>query len=164
MLYCTFFLKKVRFGIPALNVREIVSTSVCTPVPNSRSDILGLINIRGQIIAVVDLKRMLGLKPACFKSNLPIILLKTESELYLKPCDKSALSWLGAEETIAILTDGIEDLVEVDDNTMIPVPANTGSLCRDYLHGVVRDQKGMIIVLDLGALFGTDKLEPAVYS
>lgn len=132
MQLCTFFLNGIYFGIDVLKVQEVIRHQEMTPVPLAPADIRGLINLRGQIVTVVDLKRRLEmLENTTNDEQLNFnIVLNTDSEL------------------VSLLVDDVGDVVEVGDNNFETVPATLKGKIRQLLQGTYKLQDDFLLVVD----------------
>lgn len=131
--YCTFFLEGTCLGVDVLGVQEVLNTQHMTPVPRANEDILGLINLRGQIVTAVDLKRRLNMAGSLSEAPMNIILRAKEG-------------------AISLLVDEIGDVLEVPLETLEAVPETVGEVARSYLEGVHKLPTGLLAVLDIDKL------------
>jgi purine-binding chemotaxis protein CheW len=129
--FCTFFLDGYIFGVPVEQVREVIRYQEMTRVPLVPSVVRGLINLRGQIITAIDLRRRLGMK------DLP------EGEL---PMNVVVQTDDGA---ISFLVDEIGDVIEVQDDTVEAPPDTLQGLAREVVHGVHKLPGRLLLVLDI---------------
>jgi purine-binding chemotaxis protein CheW len=129
--FCTFFLEGYIFGVPVEQVREVIRYQEMTRVPLVPSVVRGLINLRGQIITAIDLRRRLGMK------DLP------EGEL---PMNVVVQTDDGA---ISFLVDEIGDVIEVQDDTVEAPPDTLQGLAREVVHGVHKLPGRLLLVLDI---------------
>lgn len=129
----TFRVDGRSFGIDVSAVREIKGWQPTTPLPNSASHVLGVINLRGAIIAVYDLRRRLGLGTTELSRSSVVIVVD-----------------LG-ERYVGILADAVSDIVDVDSASLRPAPdvANDGG---DLLKGLVVKGNEVVALLDLPAV------------
>jgi len=97
--FCTFTLSDHIFGVDILDVREINSTSDFTPIFHAPKEIRGYVNIRGQIHLILDLRMLLGYKPAETGQDSRLVLFKP-----------------GVGENFGVLVDKIGDVVSVDED------------------------------------------------
>lgn len=129
---CTFFCKGYHFGIDILKVHEINKKLVITIVPQSPDCVLGLMNLRGRIITVIDLAKKLGLDDnSCNETHSKIII------VYSK------------DEYIGLMVDQIGDVVYLDTENIDPPPVNIDSTTGQYLTGVFKTQNSLIGILDV---------------
>ncbi len=129
----TFRVDGRSFGIDVSAVREIKGWQPTTPLPNSASHVLGVINLRGAIIAVYDLRRRLGLGTTELSRSSVVIVVD-----------------LG-ERYVGILADAVSDIVDVDSASLRAAPdvANDGG---DLLKGLVVKGNEVVALLDLPAI------------
>jgi len=126
--FCTFVLQGQFFGVPVQQVQEVIRFQEMTRVPLVSEVISGLINLRGQIVTAVDLRRCLGMtdRPV---GQLPInVVIRTN------------------DGPVSLLVDEIGDVVEVDQNTFETVPE---TLHRAMVHGVYKLPERMLLELDI---------------
>lgn len=128
---CTFFLDNTFFGIDVRVVQEVIRYQEMTRVPRSTPVISGLINLRGQIVTAVEMRKRLGLpdRPA---DRLPMnVVVRSEGGPY------------------SLLVDEIDDVVEVDERDYEPVPDTLPSRMRELVKGVYKlDRRRLLLELD----------------
>jgi purine-binding chemotaxis protein CheW len=152
--YSTFYLGDRRFGLPILSVREIIRSCEITPVPLAPRHVRGLINLRGQIVTILDLAVQMGIqdRPDAHESHV-VVLTGGESATSVQEHsgDKGA-----GEGMAGFLVDGIGDVVEADVGQTKPAPANVTEAEGKLLSGVIQADSGLLALLDLqGVLHGT---------
>jgi purine-binding chemotaxis protein CheW len=128
--FCTFNLDGLWCGIAVETVQEVISSQIITPVPLAPSNVAGLINLRGQIITVVDLRPDLGIQ-AFPASALPMVVARSE----------------GA--AVALLVDAIGEVVESKEHDFEPAPGNLPAARRELVPKVCKFSEGLLHVLDL---------------
>ncbi len=128
--FCTFFLQGQCFGVPVHQVQEVISHQEMTGVPLAPPVIRGLINLRGQIVMVIDLRRQLQLEPR---------------DEYAVPMNVVVRSEEGA---LSLLVDEIGDVVEVDESTFEVPPETVRGATRAMVLGVHKLQNRLMHVLD----------------
>ena len=126
----TFFLADLFIGIDVLSVQEVLRYQQMTPVPKAPKVVEGLINLRGQIVAAIDMRRRLGLPP--------------------RPNDQPPMNMVIRTEdgTVSLLVDEIGDVVDVDPATFERPPEHLTGTARDLIHGVFKLQDRLLLVLD----------------
>ena len=152
--YSTFLLGKDLFGLDILLVREINRNLAITPVEQAPDFVSGLLNLRGQIVTVVDLGVKLGLEKRVLGSESRVIVLKTAQELSAKHVDDRLLA-AAQVDLLGLLVDGVSDMVTADDKAVEPPPANTGNVADKFLTGVIKLEHGLVGVLDIGRILKT---------
>lgn len=127
---CTFYLDGLYLGVGVRQVQEVIRYQEMTRVPLAPGVVSGLINLRGQIVTAIDLRRRLGLpeRPA---DTLPMNVVVRADD--------------GA---ISLLVDEIGDVVEVDDDTFERAPETLRGVARDLIRGVYKRQGELLCVLD----------------
>ncbi len=153
--YATFRVAERLLGLNLLTVREILRPLDITPVPRAASHIRGLLNLRGQIVTILDLSVCLGLEPVALTDKSHIVILKTKHELdaaHRHGLDGSA----GPTDLVGLLVDAIEDVAEADGSAFEPPPANLREQEGRLLSGVHRTDRGLLVLLDLQEIFNNN--------
>lgn len=128
--YCTFFLDGLFFGVEVLKVQEVIRYQEMTTVPLASRTIQGLINLRGQIVTAVDLRRRLDL-PARAASELPMnVVVRTD------------------DGAVSLLVDDIGDVVEIQDDARERPPETLRGIARDLVTGVYKLKERLLLILD----------------
>ncbi len=130
MQLCTFFLNQIYFGIDVMQVQEVIRYQKTTPVPLAAEDIRGLINLRGQIITVIELKRRFKMNKSTTDETSFNIILQARSQ------------------TVSLLVDEMGDVVEVDDNDLESTPATLKGKISQMLQGAYKFKDSFLLVLD----------------
>jgi purine-binding chemotaxis protein CheW len=127
---CTFFVGDGYFGIPVEQVQEVVRPQPITPVPLAPRVVRGLINLRGQILTAIDLRRRLNV-PESLGDQLPLnVVVRT------------------ADGALSLLVDEIGDVVEVLEDTFERCPETLQGVSRELILGVHKLPQGLLLVLD----------------
>jgi purine-binding chemotaxis protein CheW len=129
--YCTFYLDSLLFGIELRGVQEVIRYVEMTPVPLASEAVSGLINLRGQIVTAIDLRKRLELGP------------RPDGAL---PCNVVVRSEDGS---VSLLVDEIGDVVEVNEETFEPPPETLHGGVRAVILGVHKLQDRLMHVLDI---------------
>jgi purine-binding chemotaxis protein CheW len=129
--YATFFVDGLFFGIDVLQVQEVLRYQEMTSVPLAPEVIEGLINLRGQIVTAVDMRRRLKLPPRAEGTT---------------PMNTVVRSEEGA--AVSLLVDEIGDVVEVDAGDFEPPPDNVNPEARELLTGVYKLKDRLLLILD----------------
>ena len=155
--FSTFYLDENLFGINILMVSEINRNTDITPVEHAPDFVRGLINLRGQIITVLDLGVKLGLAAREITSKSRIIVLKTSTELSLKHVE-SSLVQEASIDLVGLLVDNIGDMVGADEKAITKPPANMSSFNEKFITGVISLENRLVALLNVGRLL---KMEAA---
>jgi len=128
--YCTFFLNGLFFGVEVLTVQEVLRFQQMTPVPLAPPTVQGLINLRGQIVPAIDLRRRLEL-PARANHQTPMNVVVRSQD--------------GA---ISLLVDEIGDVVEIQDEAYERPPDTLKGVARELVTGVYKLKDQLLLILD----------------
>jgi purine-binding chemotaxis protein CheW len=128
--FATFFVADLFFGVDVLRVQEVLSFQHMTGVPRAPAVVEGLINLRGQIVIAIDMRRRLGLPPRA--GNLPPMNMVVRTE----------------DSAVSLLVDGIGDVLDVDPSTYERPPENLDPAARELIRGIYKLQDRLLLVLD----------------
>lgn len=141
----TFQLGKERYGIDIMDVKQINGIEDVRPIPNAPVYVEGLFNLRGGIIPVINLQKRFHFE----KSNL------TEEEKLL-----SGFIIININNMeIGIMIDKILKVVTVDRREIQPPPQMISGIGSEYIHGVVNEEEGYLVILDTRRLFSRGELQ-----
>ncbi len=130
MQCCTFKIGTHHFGLDVLHVQEVLRAQPITPVPLAAATIAGLLNLRGQIITVLDLRTLFGLAGTTDLAAALNVIMPS------------------AEGTVSLTADAIGDVLHVDLDELEPLPGNTPPDLRPLLSGVCVREERLYLVLD----------------
>jgi purine-binding chemotaxis protein CheW len=147
--YATFLLGDRLFGLDLMMIREINRILDITPVPHAKPHIRGLINLRGQIVTILDLGVRLGLEPQAIAEDSHNLILKTNAELAAVRREGDGQGYSTATDLVGFLVDAIGDVVEADETTIEPPSANVSEAEGGFLSGVIKTDAGLLVLLDL---------------
>ena len=128
--YCTFSVAGMFFGIDVLMVQEVLRSQEITRVPQAPGVIEGLINLRGQIVTAVDMRKRLGVSPRAADVQPINIVVRTE--------DSSA----------SLLVDEIGDVLEVEASAFELPPDHLPAQAREIIRGVCKLKDRLLLVLN----------------
>ncbi len=152
----TFFIGENLFGIDIPWIREINANPEITPVPGSPQHIQGLMNLRGQIVTVFNLRSKLGFEASEEPTPSHVVILKRELELSSSPEDEAFKGTLPVSDKIGFLVEGIDDAITIHEEDIEPPPASLGTIQFRYLAGVVKLEKSLLTLLDLKSILKHD--------
>ena len=127
---CTFYLDKQMYGVDVQSVQEVIRYQEMTDVPLAPDSVVGLINLRGQIVTAIDLRTRLGL------ANRP------EGQL---PMNVVVQSDDGA---ISLLVDQIGDVQEIDTDNFESLPETLQGISRTMIRGAYKMKNHLLLILD----------------
>jgi purine-binding chemotaxis protein CheW len=134
----TFYVGEALCGINILNIQEINKQFDFTTVPQSDDFVMGVLNLRGRIVTILDLGKKLGLSPVKKQKNNRNIIVN----FY--------------DEQIGLLVDSISDVIVADSDDLDPPPANLGGIQGSYFQNVVKTERTLIGILDIEKVLTTD--------
>jgi purine-binding chemotaxis protein CheW len=149
--YVTFELDHQMLGIEILLVREINRQLESTRVELAPNYILGLANLRGQIVTIFDLSTQLGLStgdPGQGESHN--IVLKSNGELAPMRARAQRDDLVTTDEPVGLRVHAIGDITQVNSEEIEPLPANLGPIRSRFLAGVVPLKRNVLILLNVG--------------
>lgn len=152
--FVSFQLDDQLFGIDIRQVREINRHLDLTPVPLAPDYVRGLVNLRGQIITILDLKKRLGLGSAELSNISHNIILKTEAELGSHRIEDESLSTISDKASFWV--DAIGDVITIDTIEIDPPPANMGEVDGKYLSGVVKLDNRLLSILSIAKVLNEE--------
>jgi len=128
--FATFFLNGLFFGVEVLKVQEVIRYQEMTRVPIAPAMIEGLINLRGQIIMAIDLRRRLEM-PVRAEGQLPMnVVVRTD------------------DGAVSLLVDEIGDVVEIEEDTYERLPETISGVARELIRGVYKLKERLLLILD----------------
>jgi len=139
--FVIFSLGDEEFGVDIEQVSEIVRISKFAPIPDSPAFIRGLTNVRGTIIAVIDLKKRFALREEKGVEGKHIIITREQKNL------------------LGILVDEVTEVLRVAQKEIRPAPGMTTVIHKKYMSGVITVGDRMIILLDLKSVLSEEELE-----
>ncbi|PIE02545.1 MAG: hypothetical protein CSA81_06950 [Acidobacteria bacterium] len=144
----TFYLGDELYGIDILTVKEVNDTYDLTQVPLSSDYILGLINLRGQIVTLLDLRTMLGYDPPEIGTGR-LVILKTTQELSQAALAQKTVTH---QDHVGLLVDSIGNVVTCQLEDIQSVPANANAKLAENMLGVISQGDTIIGIINLQQL------------
>ena len=148
--FVTFYIKGFLFGLDIFSVREIHKQLEYTRVPLAAEEVLGLVNLRGQILTMIDTSLLLQLESSEVNKDSRYIILKTE----MKILDEN-ISTDG--DIYGLLVDKIGDVIETDLSKIEDVPSNLNAansgLNVEYVKKILKLDNDIMMILNLRQLF-----------
>ena len=142
--YMTFKLGDELFAIDVAQVREVLEVSQITKVPAAPGYMRGVVNVRGQAIPVVDLRRRFGLPGTNGTVNTRIIVMELQLD--------------GEATILGGVADSVHEVIELDPENIDPPPRIAMRWRTDFIQGMGKRGDDFIIILDVGAVFSSDEL------
>ncbi|HUC86012.1 MAG TPA: chemotaxis protein CheW [Candidatus Acidoferrales bacterium] len=144
--YLTFNLQGESYGIDVLKVREIIRLTTITAVPQMPAHIRGVINLRGKIIPVMDLRIRFEFANAANTEQTCIIVVQVKL-----PDGKST--------QMGLVVDGVEEVININENDIEETPNFGGQICTDYIIGIAKVKSLVKTLLDIDGIVGADTIK-----
>ena len=140
----TFKLGEEVFGVNIMSVREVLDYTNVTKVPQTPDFMRGVINLRGSVVPVIDLKLKFGISATERTVNTCIIIVEVKLD------EESAI--LGA------LADSVQEVVDFEKELIEPAPKIGTHLNTEFIYGMAKKEEGFVIILDIDKVFSVDEL------
>lgn len=155
--FASFYIENNLFGVDVRLIREINRAADITPVDGAPQYVRGLLNLRGQIVTVIDMRRRMGLSgDAENGEDCRCVVLKTSEELAGRQAEGETIEQTSRDLT-ALFVDSIGDMVSFRDNEIEPSPANMGEVEGRFIQGIVKLEKELLIILNVAELLQTEE-------
>jgi purine-binding chemotaxis protein CheW len=138
--FIEFSLGKEDYAIPLLMVREVISVPDTTPIPKSPPHFLGIMNLRGQVISVVDLRKKLKVEAKQDKEEAVIIV------------DIGGMN-------IGVVVDSINKVLAFSSDEVSEMPEVENQINTNYIFGVYRKENSLTVLLDIAKVLDLKDLE-----
>lgn len=140
--YLTFALAGEYYGVDILRVQEIKGWTPVTHIPNTPVYIQGVLNLRGSIVPIVDMRLRFNMKHEEYTPLTVIIVLSVKSEIHGR--------------IVGIVVDAVSDVVDVQNNGIKPAPDFGGTVSTEYISGLASVNEQMIMLLNIDKMLATD--------
>ena len=139
--YLTFSLAGEEYGIGIIKVREIIGMMPVTPVPQTPDFVKGVINLRGKVIPVIDLRLRFGLDATAYTERTCIIVVEIHGETGAVP--------------VGIVVDAVSEVLNIKGTDIEETPTFGAELDTDYILGMAKMNGGVKILLDIDKVLGS---------
>lgn len=146
--YLTFVLSDEEYGVDILRVQEIRCFESVTRIPNSPPHVLGVLNLRGSIVPIVDLRLRFRLEAAEYGPTTVIVVARVENE--------------SGSRVVGMVVDGVSDVCNVAKCNVKPAPNLGDSMDTRFLSGLATIEDRMVILLNLDQLLCMSDVENEV--
>jgi len=143
MEYLTFKLDGDEFAVDVLKTREIVDQRSVTKVPQSPDYMLGVINLRGSVVPVIDLRLKFGMQKAESAQSTIVV-----------------MDVVVGEDTVIVgaMVDSVEEVTVLDDSQIEPAPRIGTRLNTEFIKGMGKQDEQFLIILDIDRVFSADEM------
>ena len=143
--YLTFTMAKEEYGIGILKIKEIIGMMPITPVPRTPEHVKGVINLRGKVIPVVDLRLRFGMDGVEYNERTCIIVVEIVSPAGMVQ--------------IGIVVDSVSEVLNIKGEDIEDTPTFGTNLDTDYILGMAKMEGGVKILLDIDKVLSTQDVE-----
>lgn len=143
--YLTFMLAGEEYGVDILRVQEIKGWNKATPIPNTPDYIQGVMNLRGTIVPIVDLRNRFGLERVDYGITTVVIVLKVMAS--------------DGNRTMGIVVDAVSDVYNVSADEIKQTPDFGRSVSVDFIKGLAAVSEKMVIILDIDHLLNSSAIK-----
>ena len=138
-----FRIGEQEFCVNIMAVREIRGWTPATPLPHAPPHVLGVINLRGAVLPIVDLSARLGMNPS--QPTVRHVIIVTQAKT----------------QVVGLLVEAVSDILTITEDNIQPVPEVSSDLEKQYARGILAIDKRMICMIELDALFPEQESEAA---
>ncbi len=142
--YLTFILDDAEYGVDILRVQEIKGWDSVTPIPNAPLYVRGVINLRGAIVPIVDLRQRFGLPRIEYGVTTVVVVLR--------------VLHASGSRIMGIIVDAVSDVYNVTDDGMRPPPEFGSAISTAFVKGLATVGEKMVIMLDIDRLLNSGEL------
>jgi len=143
--YLTFSLAEEEYGIGIIQIKEIIGMMPITSVPRTPEFVKGVINLRGKVIPVIDLRLRFEMEPADYTERTCIIVVEID----------------GKAETvvIGIVVDSVSEVLNIIEQDIEETPSFGTKLNTNYILGMAKTESGVKILLDIDCVLTSDEIK-----
>jgi purine-binding chemotaxis protein CheW len=142
--YLTFKLENEVFALDVATVREVLDFTTVTRIPRTPVFMRGVINLRGSVVPVVDLRLAFGMSATEKTVNTCIVVVEVR---------------LDGESTImGALADSVEEVIDLEPDQIQPAPQIGASIKTDFIRGMGKRDSDFLMILDIDRVFSADQL------
>jgi purine-binding chemotaxis protein CheW len=135
----SFRLANEEYGLNIMDVQEIILPGEITQIPEVPAYIRGIINLRGKVIPIVDLRQRFGLEISSQTEQTRIVVVNTKNGI-----------------TFGVVVDAVSEVIRVEANQVEPPPTGLAGLDRSYIRGLLKQEARIMILLDMESVLSHD--------
>ena len=136
-----FMLNKAYYGVPILQVKEIVKMTEITEIPNTPDFVQGIVNLRGKIIPIIDMRKRFGLPEEEVNENWKILILKSDDVLF------------------GVMVDQISEVEKVPATLIEKPPKIVAGVNGKFINAIAKMENRLLILLDIGKILSDEEKE-----
>lgn len=139
--YIVFKLKEEIYGVPVEQVRSIERIQSITRVPGAPTFVQGVINLRGVVLPVIELRKRLNFESEEYTDNTRIIIVNVD------------------DVEVGLIVDSARDVIDIPDDQVEAAPEIVGGVEAEYIRGVAKLDSNLLIILNLDKVLNPDEIE-----
>jgi purine-binding chemotaxis protein CheW len=143
--FLSFKLAEEHFTIPVMKIMEILEVPKITKVPQAPNFLVGVINLRGAVLPVIDTRIKFGMSQIQYTINTCILVLSIEVN--------------DEELVVGALVDSVSEVFELDEDKIKPTPTIATKYRADYIQGMIQENDHFMMVLNIDKVFSSNDLE-----
>ncbi len=144
--YLTFYLADEEYGVDILRVKEIRGWEHVTRIPNSPDYVKGVLNLRGAIVPIIDLRIRCNLEPKDYNEMTVVVILSVENNVN------------DSERIMGVVVDTISDVVNANLNDIQNTPEFDSSIEIEYIEGLATAGDNMLMLVNVDKLLNIDEI------
>lgn len=137
--WVTFYLDNEKYGIKVMQVQEVLRVTEIAPVPGAPDYVLGIINLRGNVVTVIDTRKRFGLPEHELSDDTRIVIIEAENQV------------------VGILVDSVAEVVDLLPNNIETAPNVGNDESSKYIQGVSSLENDLLILIDVFKLLSDDE-------
>ncbi len=142
--YLTFIMADEEYGVDILSVKEIRNWDSATPIPKAPDHVRGVINLRGTIIPIIDLRQCFGMKAIQYGPLTVVLVLQVETER--------------GHRELGIVVDAVSDVYSLEHSQVKPAPDMGERINTAYIKGLASIDEKMVILLNIEKLLSQEDI------
>ncbi len=144
--YLTFMLAGEEYGVEILKVQEIKGWSRATPIPRTPAHVLGVMNLRGAVVPIVDMRKRFGLDSIEYGPTTVVIVVRMAHD--------------DQQRTVGLVVDAVADVYRLDGETIQAAPDMGDNRRTEFVNGLATVDEKMVILLDVDRLLDLNDIAP----
>ncbi len=141
--YLTFKLAGEEYGVEILKVREIIGIMEITAIPRMPPYVKGVINLRGKVVPVIDLRLKFGMEPAAYTEQTCVIV-------------------VDVGELVGVIVDTVQEVLDVDESQIDPPPPLGAGVDTSFVMGMGKVREDVKTLLDIERVLGAGEIDRIV--
>jgi purine-binding chemotaxis protein CheW len=137
--FLTFALGHEEYAIDILRVQEIKGYAAVTPIPNTPPHIKGVLNLRGTVVPIIDLRLKLGMEPAAYDKFTVIVVIAV------------------ANRQIGLVVDSVADVIGIGEDAITPPPELGAGVDTAFMRGMAKHEDRLVSILDIEEITGIEE-------